>query len=57
MLTLDKRDGPGPKCYFTSSTLPGFVNHDQLPTRKKPFSTVLTQTFNHTASLSDAKLS
>ncbi|KAK5123089.1 hypothetical protein LTR85_003286 [Meristemomyces frigidus] len=43
-----KNDRVKPKCYFTQATLPGFVDHRQPPTKKKPFSTALSQNFNHT---------
>lgn len=48
MVYLGTRDGPDPKCYFTSSVLSNFVNHEQIPTKKKPFSTISTQPFSHT---------
>ena len=40
MINLNKHDGPRPKCYFTSSVLPEYIDHDQLPMKKKPFSTM-----------------
>ncbi|KAK3681518.1 hypothetical protein LTR37_020881 [Vermiconidia calcicola] len=48
MLSLEKNNGPRPKCFFTSSVLPSFVNHEQIPNKKKPFSTISGQAFSHT---------
>ncbi|WPG99638.1 Hypothetical protein R9X50_00245700 [Acrodontium crateriforme] len=48
MLGQHNRDGSKPKCFFTESSLPAYVDHTQPPTKKKPFSTVLNQTFSHT---------
>ena len=48
MLDLVVRDGPSPKCYFSSTVLSKFVNHEQIPTKKKPFSTISNQRFSHT---------
>ncbi|KAK3725058.1 hypothetical protein LTR37_000568 [Vermiconidia calcicola] len=48
MLSLEKNDGLRPKCFFASSVLPSFVNHEQIPNKKKPFSTISGQAFSHT---------
>lgn len=47
MLPSSKGDGPRPRCLVTNATLPNFVNHEQPPTKKRPFSTLLNQTFTH----------
>ena len=47
MLNLNNNGGPRPKCYFTSSTLPGFINHEQPSVKKRPFCTIQQQTFSH----------
>ncbi|KAI7270932.1 hypothetical protein KC345_g7316 [Hortaea werneckii] len=48
VLDIGDQGGPRPKCHFTQATLPTFVDHEQPPTKQKPFSTVLGQVYNHT---------
>ena len=47
MTALIQNSGPKPKCFFTNTTLPRFVNHEQPPTKKKPFSTILKHPYGH----------
>lgn len=51
MFVLNKDEKPHPKCYFTSSSLAAYIDHAQIPRKKKPFSTILAHTFTHTVSL------
>jgi ribonucleases P/MRP protein subunit RPP40 len=48
MLDFNSRDGPRPKCYFTSSKLPAYIDHGQIPSKKKPFCTISSFLFAHT---------
>lgn len=50
MLHSTRKDGAPPKCYFTHSRLPAFVDHDQPSQKKKPFSTMQDYPFTHTVS-------
>ena len=36
------------KCYATTAPLPSYINWQQPPTKKKPFSTMRAHPFNHT---------
>ncbi|KAF2472228.1 uncharacterized protein BDR25DRAFT_284800 [Lindgomyces ingoldianus] len=51
MFDIQKDDGPNPKTYFTHSLLPGYIDPQNLPTKKKPFSTFNAQRFSHTLDL------
>ncbi|KAF2264476.1 hypothetical protein CC78DRAFT_494908 [Lojkania enalia] len=51
MIDIRKNDGPYPKCYFTHSLLPGYIDPQNPSTKKKPFSTFLAQHFSHTLDL------
>lgn len=51
MLQFGQNDGPGPKCYFTSSTLPAFVDRQQIPKKKRPFSMIAEGKSVHTVGL------
>ncbi|EGP91856.1 uncharacterized protein MYCGRDRAFT_98906 [Zymoseptoria tritici IPO323] len=51
MLNLSPSSGPKPKCIVTTTKLPAFLDHEQPPTKKRPFSTLLTQNFTHTLNL------
>ncbi|KAK5168054.1 uncharacterized protein LTR77_006622 [Saxophila tyrrhenica] len=51
MLELDHENGPNPKCFYTSSMLPSFVDHKQIPSKKKPFATIGGRPFVHTVDL------
>ncbi|OCK74639.1 hypothetical protein K432DRAFT_310335 [Lepidopterella palustris CBS 459.81] len=51
MFDFSKQDGPSSKCYFTHSILPNYIDPAQPSTKKKPFSTFLSQPFTHTADL------
>ncbi|KAF2484347.1 ribonuclease P 40kDa subunit-domain-containing protein [Neohortaea acidophila] len=48
MFLLNKDEKSPPKCYFTSSSLAAYIDHAQIPRKKKPFSTILAHTFTHT---------
>ncbi|KAF2717749.1 hypothetical protein K431DRAFT_232368 [Polychaeton citri CBS 116435] len=47
VLGIGSDDGPKPKCFFHNSQLPSFINHEQPPTKKRPFSIILDQAFSH----------
>ncbi|EME50377.1 hypothetical protein DOTSEDRAFT_118599 [Dothistroma septosporum NZE10] len=51
MLGFNRDTGPKPKCLVTTTKLSNFLNHEQPPTKKRPFSTVLGQEFVHTLDL------
>lgn len=51
MFGFSDNDGLKPKCYFTCSVLPAFIDHDQLPNKKRPFSTILDQRFTHSVNI------
>ncbi|KAF2189543.1 hypothetical protein K469DRAFT_561972 [Zopfia rhizophila CBS 207.26] len=53
MFEFSKNDGPHPKCYFTHSLLPNYIdpNPNNISTKKKPFSTFNSQRFSHTVDL------
>ncbi|MCJ1240112.1 hypothetical protein MMC14_008112 [Varicellaria rhodocarpa] len=36
------------KCYVTHANLPKYIDSEQPPIKRKPFSTILNQAFNHT---------
>jgi hypothetical protein len=50
MLGLNSNNGSKPKCYFTSTRLPLYVNHEQPSTKSKPFSIIAKHNFSHTVS-------
>ena len=37
-------------CYFLHSSLPQYIDDAQPPTKRKPFSTILSHPFNHSVS-------
>nr|POE71356.1 hypothetical protein CFP56_62451 [Quercus suber] len=47
MLDFNKHPGPVPKCFFTVASSPNFLNPNEPPTKKKPFTTVSNQKFSH----------
>lgn len=49
MLDLNTSESSKPRCLVSSTKLAGFLNHEQPPSKKRPFSTILNHTFNHTA--------
>ncbi|KAF2085204.1 hypothetical protein K490DRAFT_3369, partial [Saccharata proteae CBS 121410] len=49
MFNFSKDESPPPKCFFTHTVLPGYVDQKQPPLKKKPFSTILSQPFSHAA--------
>ncbi|KAF2171285.1 hypothetical protein M409DRAFT_63630 [Zasmidium cellare ATCC 36951] len=51
MIGLAKDNGPKPRCLVTNAKLSNFLNHEQPPTKKRPFSTILNQTYTHTLTL------
>lgn len=48
MLGIENKDAQASKCYFTHALLGENVDEKHLPTKKKPFSTILAQPFSHT---------
>ena len=50
MFELDQKAGPTPKCYFTQSVLPAYVDHEQISTKKRPFCTTSEHHAIHTVS-------
>ncbi len=50
MFQLNSTQGPSPKCFFITSVLPSFVNAEQIPSRKRPFSTFSDHPLVHTVS-------
>jgi ribonuclease P/MRP protein subunit RPP40 len=48
MIDIHKEEGPDPKCYFTHSLLPSYIDPQNVSTKKKPFSTFNAQPFSHT---------
>jgi ribonuclease P/MRP protein subunit RPP40 len=42
---------PGPKCYFTHSLLPPYIDPIHPPNKKQPFATISKQRFSHTLDL------
>ncbi|KAK4506568.1 hypothetical protein PRZ48_000300 [Zasmidium cellare] len=51
MIDLVKDNGPRPRCLVTNAKLSNFLNHEQPPTKKRPFSTILGQTYTHSLTL------
>ncbi|OCL01504.1 hypothetical protein AOQ84DRAFT_306556 [Glonium stellatum] len=51
MFDFSRHETLSSKCYFTHSVLPNYAERDQPPTKKKPFSTFLSQPFAHTLDL------
>lgn len=47
MFGFNDKDGPKPKCFFANTVLPNYVDHAQIPTKKKPFATVCEQKLSH----------
>lgn len=45
MLDIGKTTHPTPKCLFTSTTLPAYLDSTQQPTKRKPFSTLLSHPY------------
>jgi len=50
MSNLLNPESPSSKCFISTGTLPRFIDPKQPPTKKKPFSTIMNQPFNHTVS-------
>jgi ribonuclease P/MRP protein subunit RPP40 len=48
MLDIHNDDGPDTKFYFSHSVLPGYIDPQNVSTKKKPFSTFNAQPFSHT---------
>ena len=48
MFGFGKDDAVASKCYFTHGTLPKYIDPEQPPASKKPFSTIMGQAFTHT---------
>ncbi|KAA6406916.1 MAG: hypothetical protein FRX48_09214 [Lasallia pustulata] len=48
MFDFGKEDGVASSCYFTHGTLPKYIDPEQPPASKKPFSTIMGQSFTHT---------
>ncbi|MCJ1223615.1 hypothetical protein MMC12_000258 [Toensbergia leucococca] len=51
MFNFQSDDLPKSKCYLSHGTLPQFIDPSQPPSKKKPFATVLSQSFTHTLDL------
>ncbi|PSN72802.1 hypothetical protein BS50DRAFT_568403 [Corynespora cassiicola Philippines] len=51
MLDIFKEDARDTKFYFTHSLLPGYIDPQNVSTKKKPFSTFNGQRFSHTLDL------
>ena len=47
MLAFNKSESPSSKAFVSNGTLPAYVDAQQLPTAKKPFSTISRQVFTH----------
>lgn len=50
MLDIESKTESKAKCYFAHTVLPHFIDNQQPPTKRKPFSTINAQAFNHTVS-------
>ncbi|GAB7348549.1 hypothetical protein MBLNU459_g6942t1 [Dothideomycetes sp. NU459] len=48
MLDIGKDGVSAAKCCFSHTILPHYIDDNQPPTKRKPFSTILSQPFNHT---------
>lgn len=48
MLDIHRDDGPATKVYFSHSSLPSYIDPQNVSTKKKPFSTFNAQPFSHT---------
>lgn len=46
--TFSRRDAPAAKCDVSLGCLPQYIDPKQLPSKKKPFATILNQPFTHT---------
>ncbi|KAI9735137.1 MAG: hypothetical protein M1834_001725 [Cirrosporium novae-zelandiae] len=51
MFQFNKSDTSSSKCFLTTGSFPAYVDHKQPPTKKKPFSTILSQPCSHSAEL------
>ncbi|KAF1956239.1 hypothetical protein CC80DRAFT_413497 [Byssothecium circinans] len=51
MLDIHRPAGPDTKIYFSHSVLPGYIDPQNVSTKKKPFSTFNAQLFSHTLDL------
>ncbi|KAK0267945.1 hypothetical protein LTR35_015877 [Friedmanniomyces endolithicus] len=51
MLDITSHNGPKPKCYFTHAVLSNFIDYDQPPTKKRPFTTIAAHTASHTVNV------
>lgn len=47
MLNIGKESESKAKCFFAHTLLPQFIDDNQPPTKRKPFSTFYAQPFNH----------
>ena len=41
------QEAPTSKCFLSSGSFPRFIDPKQPPTKRKPFSTIMSQPFNH----------
>ena len=48
MLGIGEDGRPSAKCYVTCGALQGYINPEQPPTKKQPYSTIRSSRFNHT---------
>jgi ribonuclease P/MRP protein subunit RPP40 len=48
MIDIHRDDGPSTKVHFTHSLLPGYIDPQNVSTKRKPFSAFNAQKFSHT---------
>ena len=48
MFDFAKNEGPKPRCLVTHSKVSNYIDHERPPNKKRPFSTILSQTYSHT---------
>jgi ribonucleases P/MRP protein subunit RPP40 len=53
MIGILKDDGPSSKIQLTHSLLPGYIDPNNVSTKKRPFSTFNAQPFSHTVRVHD----
>ncbi|KAI9782069.1 MAG: hypothetical protein M1816_002010 [Peltula sp. TS41687] len=51
MLGIGEEERPSSKCYVTCGALQSYINREQPPTKKQPYSTIRSNHFNHTVEL------
>ena len=48
MFSFESQKEPSSKCYITHANLPKYIDSEQPPLKRKPFSAITNQAFNHT---------